>query len=345
MKVLWIPAWFPHKENPQLGNFYFQKANALSSQVKLTVVTFNRTPPPHLHYNFRWVNFSGEGLGKLTALLKWYRFIKKALKDHERIHILSYSAIFRLLKNILRVEKIPFFYSESWSGILTGHKEGLAQRSFFLQNATTVFTPSLKLADAIRKSGFPPPEIIPDIIDAGEKKAAPREDLKPYGIMICDMVDRLKGIGEVINAWKSLKPEMNLVLIGDGPDFKKLLNQASNVDTIHFLGRKDQPAAMEFLHHASFLIQNSAVETFGMVAVEALACGKPIVYRKVGILEEIDSEGIGVEIHESVSVALSKMLSSFHKFEPSELMKKAEPFSEAEFISMIMQAYQSLQLE
>ncbi|MGB6037311.1 MAG: glycosyltransferase family 4 protein [Cryomorphaceae bacterium] len=339
-KVLWIPAWFPHKDNTQLGNFYFQKAQAISSQVELIVVTFNRSPPENLSYDFEWINFSGKGIQRAIAAWRWYSYLRKVLPKMDCVHVFSYSPIFRLLSRLLKNQNIPFFFTEHWHGILSRDKSGISERMFFFKNAREIFTPSLQIAKALNDLGFKQTAVIPNIIDAGVKSAAPAPELEPYALMIADMVDEVKGIGEVIEEWQEVDSDLNLVLIGAGPDFSMLKQKAESASNIFFIGRKDQPSSMGYLHHAKFLIQNSRIETFGMVSLEALACGKPIIYRKVGLLKELDLKGVGVEIKSTgVAQAVNNLIQSMHEFSPDALKKLARPFNEGAITEKLLSQY------
>jgi glycosyltransferase involved in cell wall biosynthesis len=339
-KVLWIPAWFPHEENAQLGNFYFQKAQAISAQVELIVVTFNRSPPKNLQYDFEWINFSGKGMLRAFAVKSWYNCLKEVIPKMDYIHVFSYSPTFKLLARLLKNQNAPFFFTEHWHGILSKDKSGISDRMFFFKNARKIFTPSIQMAEALNGLGFKQTEIIPNIINAGIKNEAPAAELQPYALMIADMVDKVKGIGEVIDAWRELNVDMNLVLIGDGPDFSALQRKAGSAKNIVFLGRKDQSSSMAYLHHSMFLIQNSRIETFGMVSLEALACGKPIVYRKVGLLNELDLKGVGVEIGSSgVENAVKELIQSIHEYSPDEIKKLAISFNEKTVAKKLLSQY------
>jgi glycosyltransferase involved in cell wall biosynthesis len=60
---------------------------------------------------------------------------------------------------------------------------------------------------------------------------------------------------------------------------------------IHFLGRLDGPEKYRLLSSARALLMPSRFETFGMVAIEALAAGAPVVAFDVGPLAEVAGPG------------------------------------------------------
>ena len=80
-----------------------------------------------------------------------------------------------------------------------------------------------------------------------------------------------------------------LVVIGDGPDFRRLRRLAGS--TIEFAGRLADRAVAEVLRGARALVM-TAVEEFGIVAVEAQASGRPVIARRGGGALETVVEGV-----------------------------------------------------
>ena len=131
----------------------------------------------------------------------------------------------------------------------------------------------------------------------------------------------------------SRMPDRKLVVIGDGPDFRKISSQASK--NIEFLGH--QPAAMlkECLQKARAFVY-AADEDFGIVTVEAQACGTPaIAFGRGGSLETIVEGQTGLFFREQTVESLRKALHDFEQIEnrldASAVRKNAERFSAARF--------------
>jgi N-acetyl-alpha-D-glucosaminyl L-malate synthase BshA len=84
-----------------------------------------------------------------------------------------------------------------------------------------------------------------------------------------------------------------LVLIGDGPERSHVEQEAARegvADAVCFLGKQ-----LEFtrvLQHAELFLQPSESESFGLAALEALACGVPVVGTRVGGVPEVVQEGV-----------------------------------------------------
>ncbi|XRO75105.1 glycosyltransferase family 4 protein [Methanocaldococcus sp. 28A] len=107
-----------------------------------------------------------------------------------------------------------------------------------------------------------------------------------FGLFVGAFVPQ-KGVDILIEAIKDI--DFNFKLIGDGMLYKKIENFVikNNLNHIELLGKKSFNETASFMRKCSFLVVPSRSEGFGMVAVEAMACSKPVIATKVGGLKEI----------------------------------------------------------
>jgi glycosyltransferase involved in cell wall biosynthesis len=96
-----------------------------------------------------------------------------------------------------------------------------------------------------------------------------------------------KEIDVAIEAFNELR--LPLIVIGDGPDSRRLRRMAG--PSVQFAGRLPDAAVAEVLSGARALIM-TAVEEFGIVAVEAQAAGRPVIARRGGGALETIVEGV-----------------------------------------------------
>jgi N-acetyl-alpha-D-glucosaminyl L-malate synthase BshA len=85
-----------------------------------------------------------------------------------------------------------------------------------------------------------------------------------------------------------------LMMIGDGPDrsaAEHLALRLGIASRIHFLGKQDN--VNELLPLADLMIMPSEMESFGLAALEAMACGVPTIATRVGGVPELIDEGGG----------------------------------------------------
>jgi N-acetyl-alpha-D-glucosaminyl L-malate synthase BshA len=105
----------------------------------------------------------------------------------------------------------------------------------------------------------------------------------------------LKRLGDVVRVFQAVsrKLDARLVLVGDGPEYgrtRQLVDSLGLSDRVHFVGVVDEVESM--LAGADLLLLPSETESFGLVALEAMASGVPVVATRVGGLPEVVEHGV-----------------------------------------------------
>ena len=101
---------------------------------------------------------------------------------------------------------------------------------------------------------------------------------------------QVKRVTDTLRILAKVKKELpaKLVLIGDGPERSECERLARELDIqkdVIFLGKQD--ALIEPLNSADIFLMPSQSESFGLSALEAMACGKPVISTSVGGLPEL----------------------------------------------------------
>ena len=104
----------------------------------------------------------------------------------------------------------------------------------------------------------------------------------------------VKRVTDVVEVFARVAKELpaRLMLIGDGPDrsaAEYLALKYGVQDRIHFLGKQDNVS--ELLPVADLMIMPSEMESFGLAALEAMACGVPPIATRVGGVPELIADG------------------------------------------------------
>lgn len=101
-----------------------------------------------------------------------------------------------------------------------------------------------------------------------------------------------KGTKTLLSAWRQLRGELPLKIVGDGPLAPETAEAARRVPGVKWLGRRSLEEVYKLMGGAAFLVFPSEwYETFGRVAIEAFARGTPVVASKIGAIAELVDHG------------------------------------------------------
>ncbi|CAN7735448.1 glycosyltransferase family 4 protein [Paraburkholderia hospita] len=162
-----------------------------------------------------------------------------------------------------------------------------------------------------------------------------RENKEDFYVTASRMVP-YKCIDLIVKAF-SQTPERRLVVIGDGPDMKKVIAAAG--DNVTILGHQPFEVLVDHLQRARAFVF-AAEEDFGISVVEAQACGTPVVaFGRGGALESVlglpRARPTGVFFDEQTPESLLEAVARFEQyaslFDPRECRKNAERFSSEKF--------------
>lgn len=143
-------------------------------------------------------------------------------------------------------------------------------------------------------------------------------------------------------------PDKKLVIIGDGPEFAKVKAIAENAPNIQLLGYQKTPVLKDYMQRAKAFVF-AAEEDFGIVPVEAQACGTPVIaFGAGGALETVVGYDVAPETATGVFFAEqtpSSLMQAVEYFEqvnaaitPENCRRQAERFSAAIFREKLAQA-------
>jgi len=140
-------------------------------------------------------------------------------------------------------------------------------------------------------------KVIPNFVDTDLFKPSDngefRKTLAPKGEKILVHTSNfrpVKRVPDTIKIFEKVQKEIpsKLILIGDGPDrseCERLSRQLDLCDKVKFLGKQD--GLVEILSSADIFLIPSQSESFGLAALEAMACGLPVISSSVGGLPEL----------------------------------------------------------
>lgn len=144
-------------------------------------------------------------------------------------------------------------------------------------------------------------EVIPNFIDLEKFKKQKKDHFKkaicPKGeslIVHTSNFRKVKRVGDVIKIFANIHNEIpaKLLMIGDGPERVRAESQCRELgisDDVRFLGKLE--AVEEVLSVADLFIMPSEKESFGLAALEAMACEVPVISSNTGGLPELNIQG------------------------------------------------------
>jgi D-inositol-3-phosphate glycosyltransferase len=158
--------------------------------------------------------------------------------------------------------------------------------------------------------------VIPPGVDVSHFYPIPSDEakmfigLKPEDRMVLFVgrIERLKGVDTLIQAMSCLQLKeshrpVHLAIIGGDPAaspeemtvemarLQKLCDDLAVGQTVVFLGKRDQDKLPYYYSAAQLVVMPSHYESFGMVALEAMACGTPVIASEVGGLAYLVRDG------------------------------------------------------
>jgi N-acetyl-alpha-D-glucosaminyl L-malate synthase BshA len=145
-------------------------------------------------------------------------------------------------------------------------------------------------------------QVIPNFIDLEKFKKQKKDHFKkaicPNGEMLIVHTSnfrKVKRIGDVIKVFNNIHKEIpaKLLMIGDGPERATAEEQCRELNIsqdVRFLGKLE--AVEEVLSVADLFLMPSEKESFGLAALEAMACEVPVISSNTGGIPELNINGV-----------------------------------------------------
>lgn len=134
-----------------------------------------------------------------------------------------------------------------------------------------------------------------------------QEEKQDYYVTCARLVP-YKKVDLIVDSFKSM-PDKKLVVVGEGPDFKKI--KATLPNNVKLLGFLEYDALIKQIQNAKAFIY-AAEEDFGIVPVEAQACGTPVIgYGKGGLIDTVKNGVTGIHFYEQTTSSIIKAINRF----------------------------------
>jgi N-acetyl-alpha-D-glucosaminyl L-malate synthase BshA len=198
-------------------------------------------------------------------------------------------------------------------------------------------------------------DVIPNFVNLEEYRpdpAANRTALAPEGHKVISHISNfreVKRVKDVIRIFARIRKALpaTLVMVGDGPDRTDAEREAETLgvsESVNFIGRFDRVASI--LQATDLFLLPSQTESFGLAALEAMACGAPAVASRSGGLPEVIDDGVSDILEPPGSVeAMGRRAVELlqdparHKSMAAAAVRKANTFSADAVVPMYEQLY------
>ena len=346
MRVVFLARWYPHKYDPMFGLFVQRHAEAAALHDEVTVVYVHPDEHASQRYDIERSNENGvdtlriyyKKKGRLSSAWRYYRACLKGLRlagkpDIIHVHVLTRMGLVAYQQKLLH--GTPYVITEHWSRYLPGNdfsgylRKRLTRR--VVKNAQAVTTVSEILAQAMQQHGLTHPhyQILPNVVDVNLFKPLPHHNAIPTLVHVSCFEDKSKNISGLLEALKLMKDrgdDYQAVLIGEGMDLEAMKHKASLLgldDRVRFTGLLQGQALANEWAKGDFFVLPSHYETGGIVLLEAMACGLPVVATRVGALPEIVNERNGLLVPtddtEALAEAMERCCGTYTQYDPMGL--------------------------
>jgi glycosyltransferase involved in cell wall biosynthesis len=302
------------------------------------------------------VSKSFPGITQLKYLLNSYRFIVKEILKKDRPDIihshLSYPGGFlgtiiqmrKGIPNILTEHTRIQAYSRSWF-----HKQCL---NYTYRNTRCIVSVSNTLKKEIDEFYHRQISVVPNFVDTEKFKISLTRANDKLNIgFIGGLGNYNKGLDLLLESASNFGRKDFIIHIGGGgsltDSFIKIAEGFGIGANCHFYGELSREKIRNFYSSLDFFVMPSRYETFGIVVIEAMACGIPVIATKCGGPEDIVTPETGLLIEKEnmpiLTDALIYMAKNLGKYDKETLRRYAEEnFGQKIFVERINRLYNEI---
>ena len=351
MHILVIPSWYHSPFNRIRGVFFKDQALAVSDKVDKVgviapvLISVKEVVKTKL-LSFQEEQLTTDGISEyiqpILAFPFWKRFNrflqfyigKKMLNKYilengvpDVVHLQS-ALVGKLALWLLKEYQVPFVVTEHSSAFqrkqLSSSELAIAQEVFNSSKINIAVSEALAHhLTVLFNQNF---TVIPNIVDT-DYFTPSTEKSEKFTFLNVAHLNPNKNHQLLIKAFAELAKEKDahLVIAGVGEERKKLEELIASFGLekkVSFYGRATRKEVRMLMQQANCFVLSSKIETFGVVLIEAMACGIPVVSTKCGGPNKLVEEDTGILCSLTVSSMSESMLDVMRKDMDGQLIRK-----------------------
>lgn len=376
MRILILASWYPDKENPLNGIFFKEQAEALKQNgLDVSVLNINLDSVVNLFRKKKKIGFSLKSENSINVYrYKSYNFFPKMYK----LYIKFYSYLLR--KYINKIEKnegkidlihihsafdagiaysianigIPYVITEHSSryhrNVINKSEKEMLSNVF--TKASKIITVGKGLQEKISVyCNNEVPIIIPNMVKKIDtKNISLDKSKKKFRFFSLAFLNKYKGMDVLIKAFsknKELFDSIELFIGGDGTEreaLEELTKELGLTKNIFFLGELDREEVKYNMKNSDVFVLASRIETFGVVFIEAMIQGKPVIGTKTGGPDTFITDKVGLTVDiddiDQLSMAINSIYKKYDRYD-KEYIKNycVNSFSEDVVVNKLQSIY------
>jgi len=356
MKILFLPCWYPSEDNPVAGIFIKEHAKTVSLYHNVTVLYVYSSDKTKKIYEvsdkieenirtirIRYKSTSFHRIDYLIGVwLIFLYFFKLVWKWGKPDIIQAHGYLLGVPAVILwKIYRIPVIITEHWFGFPLHMLNFFARaRARFAMNRAKMILPvSKSLEESIKSYGIKSKfEVVPNVVNTEifyPFQESKRNKNKKIILSVAGgLFTSEKGVSYLLKSLAQIKTKRGDFLsdiVGDGPaekECEELADELNLNETVKFHRLKSKKEVAEFMRRSDFFVLPSLWETFGVVYIEAMASGLPVIATNIGGIPEIINKNTGILVPpkdiDALAEAINYMLDHYQDYSPVKISQDAE---------------------
>ena len=376
MNILFISRGYPSKKYPMNGIFEYDQAKSLSNYGHNVIYGFVDLRSIRRFRKFGFEKFEKDGilhyginipLGRFPrsilsffgyhGLKLLYKKIEKEFGKPDLMHAHFLGKANTAVK-LKKTNGVPLVITEHLSRLM---KKNIDKRLINVGNQTyrfanKVITVSPGLQKVIKDEFNVKTKYIPNIVDTEIFQYGSfnnKQNKEEFNFVSVGGLIHRKGMDLTIKAFNNAfknNPKVKLTIIGGGPEkknLKSLIRDLNLEDRVSLTGRIERKEIAEYFKNSDAFVLASKGETFGVVFIEAMASGLPVIATRCGGPENFIKEEQGLIIEkdniEELASAMKNIYKNIDKYDNKKISKiTIEQFSPESVAEQITEVYKEV---